>query len=84
VPRVHSSVDIYRKFTHYQNICLVVQGDYTRTGEIRFAGMMKDGVNSANRSLFLFKYTLHCFLYDGPCLVHREVMLFIQLVHSMQ
>ena len=64
MPRVHSSVDIYRKFTHYQNICLVVQGDYTRTGEIRFAGMMKDGVNSANRSLFYLNthYTVSCMM----------------------
>jgi len=40
-----------------------VQGDYTRTGEIRFAGMMKDGVNSANRShnflLICILTTLH-------------------------
>lgn len=26
-----------------------LQGDYTRTGERKFTGMMKDGMNSANR-----------------------------------
>ncbi len=25
------------------------QGDYTRTGERKFTGLMKDGMNSANR-----------------------------------
>ena len=25
------------------------QGDYTRTGERKFSGLMKDGMNSANR-----------------------------------
>lgn len=27
----------------------VFQGDYTRTGERKFTGIMKDGMNSANR-----------------------------------
>jgi hypothetical protein len=27
------------------------QGDFTRTGERKITGMMKDGVNSANRSV---------------------------------
>ena len=48
------------KFTQNENVRLlylfhfILQGDYTRTGEIRFAGMMKDGVNSANRLLTFF------------------------------
>lgn len=29
--------------------CCVWQGDFTRTGERKLAGVMKDGVNSANR-----------------------------------
>ena len=29
--------------------CWAEQGDFTRTGERRFAGMMKDGMNSASR-----------------------------------
>lgn len=28
-----------------------MKGDYTRTGERKFSGMMKDGVKSANRCL---------------------------------
>ena len=28
---------------------LLYQGDYTRTGERKFSGLMKDGMNSANR-----------------------------------
>ena len=30
-------------------LLLLAQGDYTRTGERRLAGMMKDGMNSASR-----------------------------------
>jgi hypothetical protein len=40
---------------------LNLQGDYTRTGERRFAGMMKDGVNSANRLKII-----------APCKLHYE------------
>ena len=28
---------------------VALKGDFTRTGERKFSGMMKDGVNSANR-----------------------------------
>lgn len=34
-----------------EHLALFVQGDYTRTGERKLTGMMKDGVNSANRYL---------------------------------
>ena len=54
---------------------LLLQGDFTRTGERRLAGMMKDGMNSANRLqekslfardkfinyLFFFRYYLNRF-----------------------
>lgn len=33
--------------SEYYIICF--QGDFTRTGERKLAGVMKDGVNSANR-----------------------------------
>lgn len=47
-----------------ENVCLlylcsfILQGDYTRTGEIRFSGMMKDGVNSANRLFNAFMHNI--------------------------
>lgn len=31
-----------------------LKGDYTRTGERNFTGIMKDGVKSANRSIGIF------------------------------
>lgn len=34
------------------NINIFSQGDFTRTGERKISGMMKDGVNSANRYYF--------------------------------
>ncbi|MPC27997.1 Phosphatidylinositide phosphatase SAC2 [Portunus trituberculatus] len=53
----------------------VVQGDFTRTGERRFAGMMKDGMNSANR------YYRNHFL-DTYRQVAIDVMLGLELSNS--
>lgn len=36
-----------------------LKGDFTRTGERNFAGLMKDGVKSANR----FGFFLFCFYF---------------------
>lgn len=38
-------------FTYINNECHFIsfQGDYTRTGERNLAGLVKDGMNSANR-----------------------------------
>lgn len=39
-------------------LAIFVQGDYTRTGERKLTGMMKDGVNSANRYLTLRSHVI--------------------------
>ena len=36
---------------------VLLQGDFTRTGERKISGMMKDGMNSANRYYLRFKGT---------------------------
>lgn len=46
-----------------EHLALFVQGDYTRTGERKLTGMMKDGVNSANRYFTLRSH------YCGPCMM---------------
>lgn len=39
-------------------ISIVFQGDYTRTGERKISGMMKDGMNSANRFVDYSNYLI--------------------------
>ncbi|XP_064602777.1 phosphatidylinositide phosphatase SAC2-like [Liolophura sinensis] len=43
---------------------VALKGDYTRTGERKFSGMMKDGMNSANRYYLRFRDTYHQAVID--------------------
>lgn len=43
---------------------ITLQGDYTRTGERKFTGLMKDGMNSANRYIYELLPSLSYILYS--------------------
>jgi len=49
---------------------ILFKGDFTRTGERKISGMMKDGVNSANR---LMIPKIHIFLRDVPYRFHANL-----------
>ena len=44
-------------------VCVLFQGDITRYGERKLAGLMKDGYNSAHR-LVCVVITLECYLHN--------------------
>lgn len=49
---------------------LSLQGDYTRTGERNLAGLVKDGMNSANRYVTQIDYFLLIMMYLNQWLLN--------------